>query len=90
MLGKSCVMTKSGVSCRQLKMMEAPERGSVGMYHIQQALNVLKPIPLMMMKLQIDPWESRQQRPVLRKQWEMGKICLSFRQYGASKRKIWL
>ncbi|KAL0685733.1 hypothetical protein Bca4012_052581 [Brassica carinata] len=38
MLGKSCEMIRSGASCLQLKMMEAPRRGSVGMFHIQLAL----------------------------------------------------
>ena len=50
MLGKSCVITRSGVSYLRVKMMEAPERGSVGIFHIQQALKQLKQIMLTMMK----------------------------------------
>ena len=55
MIGKSCVMTRSGVSCLRLKMMEAPRRRSVRMVHIQQALKQLKKIMLLMMKEQIVP-----------------------------------
>ncbi|KAF2534227.1 hypothetical protein F2Q70_00031486 [Brassica cretica] len=72
-------MTRSGVSCLRLKMMEAPKRGSVGIVHIQQALKQMKKILLTMMKEQTIPRVLRQQNHVLRRQWLMRRSCVSFR-----------
>ncbi|KAF3526799.1 hypothetical protein F2Q69_00051045 [Brassica cretica] len=83
MLGKSCVMTRSGVRCLRLKLMETPKRGSVGMFHSQQAPKQLKQILVTMMKPQLALRVLRPQRPVLRRQWMKGRRCLNFRQCGA-------
>lgn len=72
------------------KPMEALKGGSVMTVHNHQALTLMKPPLLRMIKEATDHRVLRHQRAMVRRRWQRGRHCLSFGVCGASRRRIWL